>query len=245
MKNTRKLICAILAAALLILSVAPAYAAVEVNWGSGKIYLGSSNDTDTNGTSIQISGLKSDSKITTIKTSDKKTISLGSLDYWNYRWKSLDGNEGNEDYEASIYIYAQKKGKATISFKVDGKSYSKSFEVLGYENPIKSLVLTGVSKANLKSKFANRSYAWTKLSKDAKAGDIKLSATNGWKITSIGWNAYNGDNGYRSFDFESGVSSAKMPIPKMKKKASYNISMTFVNTKTKTIANCNFHLNDE
>ena len=238
MKKTRKLLCAALAAALLVLSVAPAYAA-EVYWGATKLYLGSSNGSWSNDTWISIDNLNSNPTITNIRSSDDSIITFSNVIHSS--WHSLqDDDVENDGFSVSIGIYGCRKGKATISFKVDGKAYSKAYEVLGYTNPIKSFVLTGVSKTNLKSKFAKTGDVYASLKKDAKAGNIKLAAAKGWRVTEISWS---GNNNHRSFGFGSGVSSAAMPIPKMKKNKNYSMWMTFVNTKTKATLQMSYTLN--
>jgi len=240
MKNSRKFLCALLAAALLVLSVMPAYA-VSVDWRGGKMYLGSSNGTNTGDLTIEISDLKADSKITNLKTSDKSIIRLGSLDRWNSSWQDLEDDDNRSEYhDASIRLDGLKKGKAKISFKVDGKSYSKTIEVLGYVNPIKSFKVTGISSSNLKSRFAKTSYVNTNLKSDAKAGYVKVAAASGWKITGVTWSCWSGD-GYRSFDF-GGVGSASLPIPKMSKKGEYNIYVYLVNTKTNVRTEFSYHI---
>ena len=56
MKKTRKLLCAALAAVLLILSVTSA-CATEVHWGTTKLYMGSGNGSWTNEAWISIDHL--------------------------------------------------------------------------------------------------------------------------------------------------------------------------------------------
>jgi len=241
MKNTRKLLCALLAAALLILSVMPAYA-VSVDWRGAKMYLGSSNKSHTIGFSVEINDLKANSKITSIKSSDKSIIRLSSLDTWDSSWKNLENSDDtSEDHSASIYLLGMKKGKATVSFKVDGKTYKKEIQVLGFINPIKTFKLTGISSSNLKGKFAKTSYVATNLKSDAKAGSLKVAAASGWKITSVSWSAWS-ESKYRSFDLGSGASSVSMPIPKMTKKGEYNIWIEMINTKTKATASFTYHI---
>lgn len=233
MRNTRKLFCALLVAALLVLSIAPAYA-VSVDTKAAKIYLGSKDGSQYGWYSIEIRDLTAKSKITEIKSDDKKVAKVYSLDTWSSSYKYFD-EEGidSEYHSASIGIRGLKTGTATVSFKVDGKKYSKKFTVLGYENPAKNFQLTGINKTNLKSKFAKGSYAQAKLKADSKAGNLVVEAAKGWKITDATWSDQGEDYSSQSFYSSKGVSSVKLAIPKMTKKGNYYIWVTFVNTATK------------
>lgn len=243
MKHTRKLLCALLAAALLILSVAPAYA-VSVDTKAATIYMGSKDGSEWAYSSIEINDLTASSKITDVKTSNKAILRLGSLNTWDSTYSSLgdDDEYSGADYSASIGVYGVKKGKATISFKVDGKSYSKTFTVVDFANPIKTLTLTGISSANLKSKFAKTSYLSEKLKANAKAGYLNVAAASGWKIISAEWTDQGSDYNARYFHSSKGVASMKIPVPAMKKNGNYYIWATFVNTKTKATMSINYHL---
>ena len=233
MKNIRKIVCVLLAALLLVLTAAPAFA-VTID-APAKVYLDGKN---TEGyADIWISDLSASSKITNIKSSDTKVVKPSSLNYSTWSYTNLDDDWEDEDsteYSADIGCRAIKPGTATISFKVDGKSYSKKITVLGYVNPIKSLVISGFSKANLKSKFTKEDYLQQILKSNAKAGQIKVKAATGWKIKSISWSDGGANGDERSMNVKSGRSSMNLAIPAMKKTGKYYIDIEFYNTKTKT-----------
>ena len=240
MKNTRKLFCTILAVALLILSLMPAYAAVSVKADSNKIYLDSIGGSYGYGY-INIDGINANTKITDIKSSNTKILRPSGLDRWSSSYKDLEGDYNSSNNDASISVRGLKKGKANITFKVDGKSYKQSFEVLNYVNPIKSLQLTGVGSANLKSKFAKDRYVNAKLSSNSKAGYVNVSAASGWKIRSVEWSDDSNDSRH-SFYSSKGVSSVKVIAPAMKKSGIYYIWLTFVNTKNGAEIPITYHL---
>ena len=137
--------------------------------------------------------------------------------------------ETSDDFYAYIGLKIKKLGKATISFKVDGKAYKKVITAISYENPVKSLQVTGINTKNLKSQFAKKNSAEATLTKNAKAGAIKVTAAKGWKITRIYWQDYS-DYSDRGYGFGSrGVASASMAIPAMKKNTSYYIYVQLLN----------------
>ena len=228
MKRSRKFLCALLAAALLVLSVMPAYAAVEVNWGAKKVYMGSSDGSDTSGYSVSIDGIKSSTKITSIKSAKKSILKPSSLDRWSSKYKSLDSDYTSEYHDASIYFSALKAGKSKLSFKVDGKSYSGTVEVLAYKNPLKTFKITGISSSNLKSKFAKSSWVSAKLKSNAKSGKITAAAASGWKVTEVRWS---GNGHSREYSYSDGVSSISLPVPKMTTGNYYYIYIYLRNTK--------------
>ena len=242
MKNTRKLFCTILAVALLILSLMPAYAAVSVKADSNKIYLDSTGGSYGWGY-ININGINANSKITDIKSSNTKILRPSSLNKWSSSYKDFENDENSSaDNNASISVRGLKKGKADITFKVDGKSYKQSFEVLNYVNPVKSFQLTGVGSTNLKSKFAKGSYVDAKLKSNSKAGYVKVSAASGWKIRSVEWSDQSDNYSSHYFYSEKGVSSAKVIAPAMKKSGKYSIWVNCINAKNGARLNLTYHL---
>ena len=116
---------------------------------------------------------------------------------------------------------------------MDGKTYKKKITVKGYTNPVKSLVLTGVSSKNLKSYFAKNYYNDMNLSKKAKAGYMKVSAASGWKIKSAWWEDGAAGQQYEFYCFgDNSASSVNLKIPAMKKAGKYYANMRFINTTT-------------
>lgn len=247
MKNIRKLLCAILAAALLILTALPALAEIEFDSSPVTVYLSDKEGSSYVWADFSVWGLEKDSKITDVKSSNKKVVQVYSVQHSQGKTKyTEEDREDSEWYDAYIENKALKAGTATVSFKVDGTTYKKKITVKGYTNPVKSLVLTGVSSANQKSKFAKGDYANIPLKKNAKAGYLKVSAASGWKIRRVYWYDRTDDDWdtYRQFSSGKGVASVKMPVPAMKKTGRYNVEVEFVNTKTGGTKYINLYYND-
>ena len=245
MKVSRKLLCALLAAALLILSVAPAYA-VTVDTKDTTIYLGSKDGSTTYTYSLNLYDLPAGAKITDIKSSNRNVIGIHRLRTTDTVQKYFESTQDDQkDHEASIEVRGLKKGSATVSFKVNGTAYKKKFTVLDYVNPIKSIQVTGTSNANLKTKFAKGDSGSCKLTSNAKAGYVKVSAASGWKIMDLEWSQHNNDYNSRYFYYSEGVSSAKLPVPAMSKSGHYFVWLALVNTKTNGMLSLGLYLGND
>lgn len=233
MKRTRKVFCALLVAALLVLSVVPAYAA-SVDTSAMKVYMGGKDKSDWGWGSFDINDMKPGDKVTEVKSSNKSVVKIVELDMYQSTYQYYEGDESTQNYiNASIGFSALKPGTATITFKVNGKKYSKKITVVGYANPIKTFKLTGVSKTNLKSKFAKKTSVEEKLKADAKAGYLEVSAASGWKVISAEFS--DETDSYEGYSFYSskGVNAVKIAVPKMLKKGRYYVWLNFRNTSTK------------
>ena len=235
-------------AALLICLIALSFisaSALEVDTTPVTLYLTSKDESDFFGAAydtIEVEGLKGASKVTDVKSSNSKVVEVSS-------WKkvsTVEHMEGMFEDDDTVYVtrshtlvielFACKAGTATISFKIDGKTYKKKYEVRGYANPIRSLVLTGVSDKNLKGKFSKHDWADLKLKKKAGAGYLKLSAAPGWWVRSATLEADSWEeewkHTFRSEDIFIGSKSMKKRIPAMKKNGAYILTMDFYNLKT-------------
>jgi hypothetical protein len=90
--------------------------------------------------------------------------------------------------------------------------------------------LTGVNTKNLKSLFDKKNTVNGSLSKNAKAGAIKVTAANGWKVRRTYWRDTSNTYNDRAYGFGGdGVASASMAIPAMNKDASYYMYVWFYN----------------
>lgn len=234
MKNTHRLLCALLVAALLILSAVPAFAEPYVDSDPEKIMWSTTEKTSSYYTdSIYIGNLTKKSTITDVKSSKPSVVSIDYVRKYKDTSETTYFDPSKKETYSSYYAYIglkiKKLGKATISFKVDGKAYKKVITAISYENPVKSLQVTGINTKNLKSQFAKKNSAEATLTKNAKAGAIKVTAAKGWKVNRIYWEDYSNynDRGY-SFGGD-GVATASMGIPAMKKNTSYYMYVQFQN----------------
>lgn len=234
MKNTRKLLSALLVVALLILTAVPAFAEPYVNTDPVTIMWSTTEKTSSYyTTSIYIGSLTKKSTVTDVKSSKPGVVSIDYIRKYNSATETTyfdpAKKESSKDYYVYIGLKVKKTGKATISFKVDGKAYKKVVKAISYENPVKSLQVTGINTKNLKSLFDKKNTVEGSLSKNAKAGAIKVTAASGWKVQRIYWEDYSNYND-REYGFGSGgVASASMAIPAMKKDTSYYMYVQFYN----------------
>ena len=176
--------------------------------------------------SIDVKGMGKSQKIikSSVKSSNKSCVKIGYI--------SSD----------SISYTAKKPGKAVISFKIDSKKYQTKIYVKKYQNPAKSVVITGVkngSRTNLASLTnKNTSSKQLHLKKTVKNPKVQVTARKGWKIQQI----YYLNGGLA--DWESGTKNYKKPVSKttlkiftksnrMKTNVGGNrIIITFLNTKS-------------
>lgn len=247
MKNTRKLLSALLVVALLIISAVPAFAEPYVDTDPVTIMWDTTETTSmTYVKTINIGNLTKKSTVTDVKSSKPGVVSIDYIQ--KYRSTSETTyfdpakKETNNGYYVDIGIKVKKKGKATISFKVDGKAYKKVIKAISYENPVKNFQVTGINTKNLKSLFAKKNYAAGSLSRNAKAGAIKVTAASGWKVRTIYWRDYSNYND-RQYDFGGdGVSSASMAIPAMKKNTEYYMYVEFYNAELNVYQNAYYSI---
>ena len=243
MRNTRRLLCVLLAAALMILTVVPAFAEISIDTTAETFYLGSKNDPSNRTDWIYINGAEKNTKITDVKSSKKAVATIRGIERGKRDYEYYDPDEKYSSYSAEIIIYLLKAGKATISFKVDGKAYKKNYTVVNYVNPVKSFQLTGFNKKNLKSKFATNNSVNESMTGNAKTGYLKVTAASGWKVKSLYW-CDRSDYTNRQYSFGSnGVNTAQMPTPSMSKSGSYYVYATLVNTKNGGTQTVYYNLN--
>lgn len=230
MKHVRRIVCAALVAAMLALFALPA-CAVSVDWGSKTIHLISKSG-DPGIVDIIIDDLNG-AKVTDVKSDKPKIVSiLTRKDTVSTLVNFEDEDDHDEVDSVDLGIVGKKKGSATISFKIDGKLYKRTYTVVDYVNPLKSFVLTGVGSANLKSKFNKGAIVRGSLKSDAKAGDLKIVTASGWKLKQVAWVDLKNDEDL-THNFSKGASSVKMTLPAMKKSGEYVFKMHFINSKTK------------
>lgn len=234
MKNTRKLLCALLVAAMLILSAVPAFAEPYFDANPTKVMWSTTEKTSSYYyTSLYIGDLTKKSTVTDVKSSKPSVISIDYVQKYRSTSETTyfdpEEKKTSDSFSASIGLKIKKLGKATISFKVDGKDYKKDITAISYENPVESFQLTGISTKNLKSQFAQKNDVEATLTKNAKAGAIKVTAAKGWKIKTIYWEDYSDYSDRTHYYGGSGAASASMAIPGMKKNTSYRIYVLLQN----------------
>ncbi len=185
------------------------------------------NPSGESGTSIYIGNLKKDSKITSVKSSDKKIVAPTSKTFYSYSSVYFDSNDKYSDYSGYIYTSVKKAGTATVSFKVDGTSYKTKVVVKKYTNPAKSFKISGTEIA---SKFNKLRYVDTgkKPSKTVKNAKFTVKAKSGWKVTNL--NVYDGTSYHSaSIGNSNGLGSRTLVLDKFEKGHYYTIEATFTN----------------
>lgn len=186
MKTIRRSLCVALAVFVLITATLPALAEIRLVPESVPLYMNSKNGKDYTATrNITISGIDSDSKITDPKSSKPSVLRIDQLNIEKTHLEALSGTS-YEEISAKLSVRLKKPGEATVSVKVNGETYKTKVEVAEYVNPVKSFVITGISGKNLKSQFNTSGSASGALTSDAKAGQVRLTAANDWKIRKIG-----------------------------------------------------------
>ena len=157
--------------------------------------------------------------------------------------KSSNTNRVEISYVSANWItYTVKKpGAAVISFKICSKKYRTKIYGKKYQNPAKSVVITGVkngTRTNLASLTnKNTSSKQLHLKKTVKNPKVQVTARKGWKIQTI----YYLNDGLA--DWESGTKNYKKPVSKaavkiftksnrMKANVGNRITITFLNTKS-------------
>ena len=87
---------------------------------------------------------------------------------------------------ATIVVFYKKPGTATVSFKINGKTYKIKVKGYKYVNPLKSLTITGYNNGKtLHKKFNNDYKVYEKLKNSLKNAKITIKPKSGWKIASV------------------------------------------------------------
>ena len=225
-KTIRGLLCVALAISMLCAS---ALAEIELIPQSKTMYL---NSRDGKGLSttreIAISGINSDSKITAPKSSKPSVLKIDHLTVLNEHTVPYEG-EKVEHSSATLFVGLNKPGRSTVSVNVDGETYRTKLKVAQYVNPVKKLVVTGISGKNLKSLFRTSGSAVGTLASNAKAGQVVLTAADGWRIRKIGFISLDGTI---VIERKTGVKTYRMSVPAMKKGSVYLITAMIENAAT-------------
>lgn len=194
-------------------------------------------------------------KVTSNKTAVAKPYRIyhNNNEYTNtYLEKGMTqfSNTGGSRY-ANIELRALKKGTATISYKIGKstkscKTYKTILTVYAYENPIRSLTITGVNNGkNLASAFKTNNYAFeTKpVAKNQSNARITVATNKNWKVTSISISK-NYDNSYMyiSYPQKSARTSLTLPVGTLKAKRGAYVYVNLYNTKTGGTQNCTYYI---
>lgn len=228
MKRSAKLFfTTLMATFLLAIFTTPAFAAI--NYPTKQtVYLQSAGGVGY--ANISVSGfakgkgiVKSSVKSSNPSVATAHTLSKSSTEYQKL---SKEGSSGSYYYDY-IELGLKKAGTAKITYKVGSKACATTIVVKKYENPFKSLTITGVNGGkNLASKYKTTAFPMVKGGK--KAGKIKVAAKAGWKVKSIN---YDNNTKYWSHNiYGNGAASATLSVPA--KIGSGYLGVDFVNTKT-------------
>ena len=147
--------------------------------------------------SIDVKGMGKSQKIikSSVKSSNKSRIKISYV-------------------STNMITYTVKKpGTAVISFKIGSKKYQTKIYGKKYQNPAKSVVITGVkngARTNLASLTnKNTSSKQLHLKKTVKNPKVQVKAGKGWKIQSVSYMCNAIEVG-----MESGMKSYKKPVSK-------------------------------
>ncbi|MCR5271550.1 MAG: hypothetical protein K6E13_00995 [Lachnospiraceae bacterium] len=244
MKNFIKKFAVLAMAAAITLTAAPINALAAVSAPSSvTLYAGSTDGSSTRTTYISISGLKKSSTIKSVKSSKKSVAAYYSKSLSSYITEyASSSSSGYKSYSGDIEVLCKKAGSATISYKIDNKTYKTKVNVKKYTNPVKSLKINGKDVA---SKFKKSSYVSAKKpSKTIKNFKVSATAASGWKITSISCSESaesDSTNGSLS-NYNKGLKSRTLIIDRVKKGSSCYINVYCVNTKTNGTLNISYSM---
>ena len=226
MKTIRRLFCVALAVSMLCAS---ALAEIKLIPESTTMYLNSRNGKSLTATrDITISGISPDSKIAAPESSNPSVLGIDHLTIGREWVESFPGDKA-EHNSATLSVRLHKPGKSTVSVNVDGETYKTKLKVAQYVNPVKKLVITGISGKNLKSQFKTSGSTSATLASDTEAGQVILTAAEGWRIRKIGFFSLDETITYER---KTGVSTYRMPVPEMKKGNVYAITARTENIAT-------------
>lgn len=198
-------------------------------------------------------------KVTSSKTSVAKPHSI-SEDNSTYSYKYFDKDMSKYDYSdtyrsANITLRTPKNGTATISYRIGKsnksyKTYKTKLSIYAYENPIKSLTISGVNDGkSLASAFktGNGAYENTKpVAKDQSNAKINVTANTNWKVTSISFsNYYDDSHMYINYPQNSARKKLSLPVGELKTGQGGYVNIGLYNTKTGGTQNCTYRISEQ
>lgn len=176
-QRTRRAL-AILVAAIVLLSATPARAEIDDQMfgtrltklkGTLTLYLRTKSDRYYQERYFELG--KNDT-VANAKSSKSKVVSVVA---WN---------NSNQGTVGGMRIIGNKVGKATVSYKLNGKKHTVNVVVKKYVNPAKKLTF---ANKNYATKFKNKTQLITDLDK-MQGKKLKVTPASGWKVKSISCN---------------------------------------------------------
>lgn len=233
MKIFRKLLCTALLAALLLAIAAPALADAHLP-KTHTVYLLSRDGSNSWWSyHVGIDESTQATKVKSLKSSKPAYASVVGINRWFSEYDYFEDEGEDETYgDVSVMLRPKKPGTTTISAKIDGVLSKMKLKVLKYVNPVKSLYITPISSANLKTKFAKGSYIVEDTPEcTGKKGYLKVAAASGWKVSHVQWENETTGLEY-TWRIRDSRTSVKMPIPAMNEEEDYYIDIDFYNATT-------------
>ena len=181
---------------------------------------------------IEILGLKTGTKIKSVKSSNRDVV--GVEDVFYHSW--YDDEAKKEMYGCNIELQTRSVGTANVTYKINGKTKTTKVTVKPYENPVKKATIFGIKEknsTNLAQLTAKRGSVWLNAPSKQASKKIYIQPAKNWKVQEINWWAPD------EMDFGGGrwydkpKSSVSMNVTLPKGDTRYYIDVDFYNTKTK------------
>lgn len=254
-KKFTRIISITLAVALSIALSLPVYAAGTVTpcTGTDTVYM----DSNKSGQWVWIL-LAYGSKPFTIKRTDVKVTagSAGarfvsfekyndSVSYTDLQDNGKWTSESEGDYGYYVALKVSKAGTASVSYKIGSKSYKIKVKILAYQNPAKSVILTGVNGGkSIASLTKNSRTASKSMALKAKQTGAKLTVkpVSGWKIKSLMISDETDDIEKYVGNYGKGFSSAQISWGTLLVSHKYVISARFRNTSNGATLTCEYSI---
>lgn len=211
--------------------------------------------------SIYISGLSKNSKVKNVKSGKKSVVEVKSVrnddvEYTKEYMNASKKKKTSKYTDATIWFDCLREGKTNISYKIGKDKYKTQINVLKYENPAKTVKISGIKSgksSNLAGMLKNDSVKWLTLDKDVENPNIFVEANTkkNWKVTGISFydDTYEGatrGNDYNySIEYPKGMKKMSLNIEQLKKKNYSVVEISFYNTKTKGTLSCQYRINAE
>ncbi len=155
----------------------------------------------------------------------------------NGNWKTAFSNS---NYEYVIKLKMKKTGTTNITYYIGSKKYTLSVKIGSYQNPVKTITLTGVKNgknfASLTSKKGTGTGIELPLKANAKKAVLKVKPASGWKIRGVSIvDTKSGEQLSRVCRNNGGslMSSVTLNWGTLKANRNYEVHVDFINTSTR------------
>ena len=239
MKIYMKKLIAVLAAVIILFSVSPSLntqaAGLRIKT---KTYGYFNQRSKSNVATVEVAGLTKDQKITkgSVKSSNPAVGKIMGYTRRAYNSSTAKVDSKSKKSSTSSYTYTIRVkvfavGNTSITYDIDGQTYTTVLYIDEFKSPLQSITLTGVNSGEDLSSKIDFSKGNTKLtfdSADVKKAKLKITPATGWRVVRMSCENESTGYEYSKTSYSTSKKLKTLTIGKLKAKYDYYITATLV-----------------